>query len=139
MRSHSKKNLEVGIQAVIKATTIINSHPSRTIQHGNGRFRAISKISWKQYPMNGSGDRNYPVPPGTDRSLLKPAAGHGYRNPASNSWSFRQVPAGNGKFSAEFRRKFMECCFRKHRPWQYQSKYIILIYGTSSICQYNTS
>ena len=119
MRSHTKKNLEVGIQAVIKPTTIINSYPSRTIQHGNGRSRATPKISWKQYPMNGFGDRNYPVPLGTDRNLLKPAAANGNRNPASNPSRFPQGPVGNGKLSAKFRRKFMECYFRKHRPWRY--------------------
>jgi len=44
-------------------------------------------------PMNGSGDRTYPVPLGTDRNLAKPAAGYGHRIPASNSWHF---PVGSG-------------------------------------------
>jgi hypothetical protein len=34
-------------------------HPRRTIWHGNGRFRSILEISWKQY----SGDLIYLVPP----------------------------------------------------------------------------
>ncbi len=59
-------------------------YPGRAIRHGNGRFCGI--------PVNGSGDRIYPLPPGTYKNLSKLAARYGYRIPASNSWYF---PAGS--------------------------------------------
>jgi hypothetical protein len=43
-------------------------------------------------PVNGSGDRIYPVSPGTGRNLSKPAAGYGHRILVSNSCHF---PAGS--------------------------------------------
>jgi hypothetical protein len=36
-------------------------------------------------PGNRSGDRIYPVPPGTGRNLAKPAARYGHRIPTSKS------------------------------------------------------
>ena len=42
--------------------------------HGNGRSCTIPEISWKQYIGNGFDDPIYPVPPGSDGNLLKPAA-----------------------------------------------------------------
>jgi hypothetical protein len=36
-------------------------------------------------PVNGSGNRIYPISPGTDRNLSKPAAGYGHRILVSNS------------------------------------------------------
>jgi hypothetical protein len=55
------------------------------------------RISWKQY----SGDRIYPVPPGTYRKLSKPADGYGHRISGISrgfrpeTVSFLRVFAGN--------------------------------------------
>ena len=55
------------------------------------------------FPLNGSGDRIRSVPPGTDSRVEFLA------------FSSR-VSVGNGEFPEGFRRKFMEYCFRNHRP-----------------------
>jgi len=58
---------------------------------GSAVFRRFHESS---IPVNGSGDRIYPVSPGTDRNLSKPTAGCGHRILVSNSWHF---PAGSGQ------------------------------------------
>src|SRR5277367_5782394 len=58
--------------------------------------------------LNGSGDRIRSVPPGTD-SWVEFLALSG------------RVSAGNCEFPEGFRRKFMEYCFRNHRPGKLSS------------------
>src|SRR5262249_15459348 len=55
------------------------------------------------FPLNGSGDRIRSVPPETDSWIEFLAF-------------FGRVSGGNGEFPEGFRRKFMEYCFRNHRP-----------------------
>jgi hypothetical protein len=67
---------------------------------GSGQFRRFHGSS---IPVNGSGGRIYPIPPGADRNRVKPAAGYGHRILASNSWHF---PAGSG------RKRYVSCRFQ---------------------------
>src|ERR1700722_175789 len=85
--------------------------------------RVFRRFHGSSIPADKSGDRIYPVPFGTDRNLSKPAAGYGYRIPASNSWHFpagsgrlRPAPARNDEFPEGFCRQPTEYCFRNHRP-----------------------
>ena len=74
------------------------------------------------FPLNGPGDRIRSVPPGTD-SWVEFLVFSG------------RVPAGNGEFPEGFRRKFMEYCFRNHRP-EYIISQLVFECTTIKICEW---
>ncbi len=87
----NRTNVTKKVNERIISVVLSQVEQSGTETAGSVVFRRFHGSS---IPVNGSGDRIYPVPPGTDRNLSKPAAGYGYRISASNSWHF---PAGSGR------------------------------------------
>jgi hypothetical protein len=81
---------------------------------GSGQFRSFHGSS---IPLNGSVARIYPIPPGTDRNLAKPAAGYSHLIPASNAWHF---PAGSG------RKRCVSCGFQPENARKTASGIIVV-------------
>jgi hypothetical protein len=112
--------------------------PARSCRQGAGKSSCPAGKHRKSLehgssiPVNGSGNRIYPVPRGAYKCLSKPAAGYGHRI----SGTFRRVPTGNGEFPEDFLRKFTENCVRNHRPGYLSVRFIVPSFFLLLINQY---
>jgi hypothetical protein len=107
-------NTEWGDADTRSSHTQVEQSTKEPVGSGFSRWFHASSI-----PVNGSGDRLYPVPPGIKSNLSTQAAGYDHPILAPDFWHFL---AGSGqKWCFSYKaslRKFTACYYRNDRPGQ---------------------